>query len=67
LWHVFVPLINRFQSVAFGWSPGHAAIPGNEMADVAAREALKGLMVNYSDVDFGGRNDSIARKARRDE
>jgi len=67
LWHVLVPLINRFESVAFGWSPGHAAIPGNEMADVAARNASGDLIVNCSDVDFGGRNDSIARRARRDE
>jgi len=66
LWHTFVPLINRFDALALGWSSGHAAVPGNEMADVAAKKASMGPVVNCSDVDFGNRNGSLIKRARLD-
>ena len=46
VWDAFVPLLNQFQEVAFGWSPGHASISGTEIADVGAKKsALEGLPV----------------------
>jgi len=62
LWHVLVSLLNRFDAVAFGWSPGDALIAGNEMADVAAKRASNGPSVNCRDICFGIGNDSVVRR-----
>jgi len=67
LWHVLVPLLNRFDAVAFGLSPGHALIAGNEMADVAAKRASNGPSVNCRDICFGIRNHSVIGRKRVEE
>jgi len=41
IWEAFVPAINALDEVAFGWSPRHVGIAGNEIAHVAARRAAK--------------------------
>jgi len=62
LWHALVSLLNRFDAVAFGWSPGHALIAENEMADVAAKEASNGPFVDCQDISFGIGNDSVVKR-----
>jgi len=39
VWDAMLPVLNKYRALAFGWSPGHAGIAGNEMADVAAKRA----------------------------
>jgi len=53
VWEAFVPNINALDKVAFGWSPGHAGIAGNEMADVAARQAARAGGAADELADFG--------------
>ena len=62
VWQAFVPRLNMLDEVAFGWSPGHAGIAGNEMADVAAGRAARTGGADGQLVDFGLRAHGIARK-----
>ena len=62
VWEAFVPRINALDEVAFGWSPGHARIAGNDMADVAAGRAARTGDTNGRLVDFGLRAHGAAKK-----
>ncbi|PUU72640.1 hypothetical protein B9Z19DRAFT_1137088 [Tuber borchii] len=50
-----------------GWSPGHAGITGNEIADIAAKKALTGMGRVATAVDFGMRNNCLIHEIKEEE
>ena len=62
VWEAFVPCINALDEIAFGWSPGHAGIAGNEMADVAAGRAARAGGAIGELADFGLRAHGAAKR-----
>jgi len=40
VWDMFTPLLNRFELVSMSWLPGHRGLHGNELVDMAARNAV---------------------------
>ncbi|PUU78741.1 hypothetical protein B9Z19DRAFT_1126173 [Tuber borchii] len=59
--------LEHFAEIAMGWSPGHAGIAGNEIADVAAKKALTGMCRITTAVDFSLQNNCLIREIREEE
>ena len=65
---MFVPPLNRFESVSMSWVPGYCGIHGNELVDRAAKDAITHLEVwRWDGLCFGIGQSEAAKSTRSDE
>jgi len=68
LWDMFVPILNKFESVLMSWVPGHRGIHSNELVDMTARNALTPLEEwRWVGLYFGIGQSEKARSAMSDK